>query len=352
MKRVLLSLIAFFSLLSCDSQENLAKEEPKQNSSQYTYTLKLALCMPEDSAEYLAAMHFSELVEKRTKGQMAIEIVQQGTKSAEREIISAVQKGNMDFAIIPTSRLSYIAPDLQLFDLPFFFEDVDAVNRVYDSSAGQILLSKLDIQGLVGLAFWHGGFKNLVTKEPLTNPEDMKSQRFKVFESSLLREQFSRWGAHSLSLAASQTPMAYDKKAIDGEENTLRNVLPRLPDDPHITLTNHGYLTHVMTMSLKSFESIPEKFQSVIENAAADATAFQHEVAAKKNQEALTTVTAKGMTSEASPVLLSWLQQHSAPLLEYYRMRLGTEMVEQILQAKEDWTAPHPDKLLVALDAT
>ncbi|MDD1784103.1 DctP family TRAP transporter solute-binding subunit [Enterovibrio sp. ZSDZ35] len=353
MIRAFVSLIFVLSLLSCDAQERQMTKRNPTAGEPYIYALTMPLCMHDASAEHQAAIRFSELVEKRTKGQMTIEVIRQETKCAEREIIADVQKGIIDFAVIPSARLTYIAPDLQLFDLPFFFEDTDAVNRVYDSAAGKLLLSKLDIQNLVGLAFWHGGFKQLVSSTPITTPSDLGNQRFKVFESSLLREQFSNWGAHSLSIGAGQTKMAYEKGAIDGEENTPRNVLQRLPETPHITLTNHGYLSHVMLMSLKTFDSIPEKFQSVINKAAIEATSYQHQLAEQKNQEALFLLknTATVTVTEASPTFVAWLKEHSSKLLEFYRMRLGTEMVEQVLQAKENWQAPHPDKLLVALDA-
>ncbi|MEZ8027411.1 DctP family TRAP transporter solute-binding subunit [Enterovibrio norvegicus] len=349
MMRYLLAIGLLLSLLGCDS--NTPSTKTILNNTSEDDAMTLALSSPPESAEYLAAKRFVELVDEKTQGEVKIRFVESSSRVSDREMVAAVQKGLLDFTITPTSRLSYIAPDMQLFDLPFLFEDEAAVDRVFDSSAAKLLLSKLDIQGLVGLSLWRGGFKQLMTTSPLEAPEDFQQRRFKIMESPLLREQFKLWGGATVPIAARHTENAFQKEAIDGQEDTIANMAGINVENANVLITNHGYVSFVVAMSLKSHNALSPTNRKAVRAAAKEATAYQYELANQQHAQALDTLKSKATVSNASSTLTRWLKDESDTLLERYRQRLGTAMVEQILQARENWAEPHPEKILVALDA-
>ncbi len=349
MKRYLAAIGFLLSLLGCDSNAPSTKAISSNTAEDNSMTI--ALTSHPESAEYLAAKRFAELVDEKTKGEIKIKFIESNSRISDREMVAAVQKGLLDFTITPTSRLSYIAPDMQLFDLPFLFEDEAAVDRVFDSSAAKLLLSKLDIQGLIGLSMWRGGFKQIMTTSPLDAPEDFQQRRFKIMESPLLRDQFKAWGGATVPIAARHTENAFKKEAIDGQEDTIANMASINVDDANVLMTNHGYLSFVVAMSLKSHNALSPTNRKAVRAAAREATKYQYDLSIQQNAQALDILKAKTTVSNASPALIRWLKEESGLLLERYRLRLGTAMVEQILQARENWAEPHPEKLLVALDA-
>ncbi|MCB1915754.1 MAG: DctP family TRAP transporter solute-binding subunit, partial [Rhodocyclaceae bacterium] len=144
------------------------------------------------------------------------------------------------------------------FDLPFLFEDIDAVDRFQNSEDGEKLKNSMKRRGLVGLAFWHNGMKQLSANKPLIKPEDAKGLKFRVQASDVLVAQFEQLDANPQKMAFSEVYGALQTKTIDGSENPWSNIYGQkfFEVQDGITETNHGVLDYLVVASTEWLDSV------------------------------------------------------------------------------------------------
>ena len=76
--------------------------------------------------------------------------------------------GDVQLAAPSLSKFEKFTKKFRIFDLPFLFEDINAVDRFPELRAdGQKLKDAMKPRGLQGLAFWHNGMKQMSANKPL-----------------------------------------------------------------------------------------------------------------------------------------------------------------------------------------
>ena len=97
------------------------------------------------------------------------------------------------------------AREFELFNLPYLFPDRDAVLKLMDSHLGQGMLKKLESSGVVGLAFWDRGFKQMSTDRPLLTVQDFNGLKMRVQPGSkVVRPQMQALGARPVPISFSE----------------------------------------------------------------------------------------------------------------------------------------------------
>ena len=66
------------------------------------------------------------------------------------------------------------AREFEVFDLPYIFDNYDELHKVTEGPVGKALFKKLERKGIIGLAYWDNGFKDMSANKPLRKPEDMQ----------------------------------------------------------------------------------------------------------------------------------------------------------------------------------
>jgi C4-dicarboxylate-binding protein DctP len=158
------------------------------------------------------------------------------------------------------SKFETFTKKFRLFDLPFIFENIDAVDRYQSSEDGQKLLASMKNKGLLGLAFWHSGMKQMSANKPLVMPEDAKALKFRVQPSDVLVAQFEALGAIPQKMAFSEVYGALQTKVVDGQENTWSNIYGQkfFEVQDGVTETDHGVLDYLVVVSNDWWDGLPE----------------------------------------------------------------------------------------------
>ncbi|MCV5753257.1 TRAP transporter substrate-binding protein DctP, partial [Escherichia coli] len=77
------------------------------------------------------------------------------------KVLEALLNGDVQLAAPSLSKFEKFTKKYRLFDLPFLFDDVAAVDRFQNSEAGEKLKNSMKRRGLQGIAFWHNGMKQM-----------------------------------------------------------------------------------------------------------------------------------------------------------------------------------------------
>lgn len=333
--------------------ENPAPDHQQKKSGSQV-TLSLGHDLPEESTLHAAALMFAKEVKQSSKGQIQVKIHPNQTLGTDRQMLAMAQQGKLDIIIPPTAKLSHIIPELQVFDLPFLFPNAKTAHKALDGKVGSALLAKFEEHNLLGIAFWEGGFKQLTSNKPITNVEDLKTLRFRIMQSNVIRDQFSSWGADSVAIEFSKTYNALKEKIVDGQENPLNSIIGKKFYDvqKYLYLSRHGYLAQAFVASQLTFNQLSKKHQRIIVSSALKTTLWQREEARKKHQDQLKFIQSQSIEVAQLPVdVKQYLQQKSSKVLETHRMKFGTEIIEGILQAVNEDRVFKDDELVIAIDA-
>ncbi len=247
--------------------------------------IKFSHVVAENTPKGQMANKFKALVEERLAGKVEVKVYPSSQLFGDKKVLQAMLLGDVQMAAPSLSKFKTYTKTLQLFDLPFLFKDMAAVDRFQQSEDGQKLLSSLSKKGLVGLGYLHNGMKQLSASKILKVPADAKGLKFRIMGSDVLAAQFQAVGAAPLKKPFSEVFTLLQTKAIDGQENTWSNIYSKkfFEVQPYITESDHGVLDYMVVTSKAFWNSLPDDIRPVIKKSLDEAIALGNKVANEKS---------------------------------------------------------------------
>jgi len=160
-------------------------------------------------------------------------------------------QGDVQLAAPSLSKFEKFTKQFRIFDLPFMFSDINAVEAFQASEAGQGMLDSMQKRGLQGLAYWHNGMKQMSASVPLVSPSDANGLKFRVQSSDVLVAQMEAIGGSPQKMAFSEVYGALQTGVVDGQENTWSNIYGKkfFEVQDGVTETNHGIIDYLVVTS-------------------------------------------------------------------------------------------------------
>ncbi len=116
--------------------------------AQQPIVIKFSHVAAPDTPKGQAANEFKRLAEERTKGRVKVEVYPNSQLFKDAEELDGLQLGSVQMlAPVPGKFGPAGIPEFEVFDLPYMFPDLDALQRIYDGPAGATLLKKLEAKG-------------------------------------------------------------------------------------------------------------------------------------------------------------------------------------------------------------
>jgi C4-dicarboxylate-binding protein DctP len=248
--------------------------------------LKFSHVVAENTPKGQMASKFKELVSERLKGKVEVEIFPNGQLFGDNKVLEALLLGDVQLAAPSLSKFKKYTKKLQIFDLPFLFNDMAAAEKFQQSEAGQSLLKTVEKKGLIGLGYMHNGMKQMSASKPLRVPDDAKGLKFRIMSSDVLAAQFEAVGGTPLKKPFSEVFTLLQTKAIDGQENTWSNIRSKkfYEVQDYITSSDHGLLDYMVVTSAKFWKGLPDDVRTELKKALDEAIAHGNKVAAEKAQ--------------------------------------------------------------------
>ena len=246
--------------------------------------IKFSHVVAENTPKGQMALKFKELVGERLAGKVEVDVFPSSQLFGDNKVLEAMLLGDVQLAAPSLSKLQKYTKKLQIFDLPFLFKDMAAVERFQKGADGQKLLGSLNKKGLVGLGYLHNGMKQLSASNPLKVPADAAGRKFRIMTSDVLQAQFEAIDAVPLKKPFSEVFTLLQTQAIDGQENTWSNIYSKkfFEVQPFITESNHGVLDYLVVTSAEFWMSLDKDLQKELKKALDDAIAYGNGIAAEK----------------------------------------------------------------------
>ncbi len=316
-----LLLLATLALGSCGGSE------PNQ-----TVVIKFPHVTAPATPKGRTAQRFKEMAEARFPGRVTVEVYPSSQLMNDDDSLEALAFGEVQMIAVSLSKFDRLTQAFQVFDLPFLFPDIDAVERFQGSPTGQELLGELTDRGFLGLAFWHNGMKHFTAPIELRKPEDAAGLKFRIMESDVLQAQVQQIGGNPQKMALGEVYQALQTGAIDAQENTWSNIWSSkfYEVQDYVMETNHGYVGYLVAVNPQFWQSLPNDIRAGLEEVLAEVTVWGNAQSETINAEGRQKVAATGRTTIVTLTadeLAAW-RTTMLPVWEMFVDDIGAERIE------------------------
>jgi tripartite ATP-independent transporter DctP family solute receptor len=295
-------------------------------------TFKLALQNPKGHPLEVGASKFAELVAAKTGGKIKVNVFPGGTLGSDAASVSASQGGTIEFVLLNSGILASQVKDFEVYDFPFMFASAKEADAVVDGPLGQKLHAKLADKGLVGLAYFELGFRNMTnSKRPINTVEDVAGLKLRVIPNAINVDWVKALGANPTPLAFPELYAALEQKAVDGQENPLSVILANkfYEVQKNLAITNHQYNPQSLIFSKKVWDALSADEKKAVQDAASEAAKYQRQVNRDKAASDLEALKKAGMqVTELSAAEQNKLRDRLKPVVDKHGAALSATVAE------------------------
>ena len=279
----------------------------------------------------IAASLLQERVNAEMNGTACMEVFPNSTLYNDDQVLEAMLQGDVQLAAPSLSKFEQFTKKFRIFDLPFMFKNIDAVDAFQNSETGQAMKESMTRRGLLGLAFWHNGMKQMSANTPLAVPSDANGLKFRVQNSEVLKAQMSAMGASPQPMAFSEVYGALQTGVVDGQENTWSNIYGQkfFEVQDGITETNHGIIDYLVVTSTEWWDSLDADVRDQLATIINEVTSTRNSESTNVNAEAKAAIIdAGGVVRELTAAQRQEWVDTMAPVWDQFREDVGQENID------------------------
>jgi C4-dicarboxylate-binding protein DctP len=294
--------------------------------------LKFSHVVAEKTPKGQAALKFKEAAERLLPGKVIVEVYPNSQLFGDAKEMEALALGDVQFIATSLSKFGKYTHKTEVFDLPFMFKDMDAVDRFEQSKVGQSILHSMENRNYLGLAYWHNGLAQMSANKPLLMPEDAKGLKFRIQQSDIIQASYETIGANVQKLAFSEVYQALQVGTVNAQENTWSNIYSKkfYEVQKHFTESNDRVIDYMVLVNNKWWTGLPTDIRAGLTKALAEATEANNEIANKLNIEAKKKIEASGVTTihQLTPAQHSAWVKAMHPVWTKFKPIIGAEIVD------------------------
>jgi tripartite ATP-independent transporter DctP family solute receptor len=249
--------------------------------------------------------------------------------------VSALQGGTLEMASMNSGIFASLVKDFEIYVFPFLFANPKEADAVVDGPFGSAVHAKLQDKGIVGLAYYELGFRQLTnSKRPIHKVEDIAGLKLRVIPNPINVDWVSALGANPTPLPFPELYAALEQGAVDGQENPLATIQGAKLNEvqKYLTLTNHQYNPQSVVMSKKFWDSLSADEKKLVQEAALESAKFQREQSRASAASILDALKKAGMqVTELPPAEVAKLREKMKPVVAKHTASVGEATVKSVM---------------------
>jgi C4-dicarboxylate-binding protein DctP len=295
-------------------------------------TLKFSHVVAEKTPKGQAALKFKEAAERLLPGKVKVEVYPNSQLFGDAKEMEALALGDVQFIATSLSKFGKYTKKTEVFDLPFMFKDMDAVDRFEQSKVGQSILHSMENRNYLGLAYWHNGLAQMSANKPLLLPSDAKGLKFRIQQSDIIAASYEGIGANVQKLAFSEVYQALQVGTVNAQENTWSNIYSKkfYEVQKHFTESNDRVIDYMVLVNAKWWNGLPADIRTGLIKALGEATVVNNDIANKLNIEAKKKIQASGVTTihQLTPAQHAAWVKAMHPVWTKFENQIGKDIVD------------------------
>lgn len=291
----------------------------------------------EDHPVGVGVKKMQEILAAKSGGKLKINAFWGGSAGGDLPATQALRAGTQEMVCTSSSPLVGIVKELGVFDLPFLFANEREADAVLDGPAGAYFTKKLEEAGLINLAYWENGFRNLTnSKRPVARVEDFDGVKVRVMQNNIFLDTFRTLGTNAVPMAFGEVFTALETKTIDGQENPFVTIETSKFNEVqrYLSVTRHAYTPFLVLYSKRLWDQLSPQEQAVLREAAMEGQKVQRAANRALNEKSLASLKTKGMqVNEITPAEQRRMFDKVKPVYDKNVPTIGAEAVNVVLDA-------------------
>lgn len=298
--------------------------------------IRLAHVLAESHSWHQAALGFAEQVATETEGRVEVKIFPSGQLGTETEVIEGLQFGSIQAAIIGSGSFQSIEPKIGIIEMPYAWPSREVAFEALDGELGDQLAALLADKGIVNLAWWENGLRNVTNnRKPIETPADLEGLKIRVTPDPVRLAAFQALGAEPAPLAFGELYSALQQGVFDAQENPVSIILSSsfFEVQKYLSLTEHVWGAACLVISKSVWDKISEEDQAVVQAAARKWRDRQREMVGSASAEVIAELKQKGM--QVNEVDKAPFIEASKPIWDAQADTFGPELMSAIEASRQ-----------------
>lgn len=244
---------------------------------------------------------FKEWLERSAQNQFDVQVFPNATLFKQGTEPTAMQRGNLDMALISMQDISKQIPEYSIFTAGYLIRDPDHQQKVFGGEIGEEVFGRvMDKMGIKILQVMYLGTRQLNLRDvrDVKTPADLDGVKLRMPGSDTWQFLGQALGASPTPLAFPEVYLALQTGTIDGQDNPL-------PTDKNakfyevtnqIVLTSHLVDAVFLSMAGETWGKLSEAQQEAVMSAAEAAASFNNENRIRDEAGLLAFFEGEGMT--------------------------------------------------------
>lgn len=283
-RRQVLSLVAALAISTAVGSGAQAQEK---------MVLKAADVHPVGYPTVAAVENLGKKLEAATNGRLSVQMYPSMQLGGEKEFVEQAQVGALALARVSVGVMGPIVPQLNVFNLPYVFRNVDHMHTVIDGEIGDKLLQAITdhpTAGLVGLAWMDAGQRNVYnSQKPIARMEDLQGLKIRTMGNPMFVDMMNAMGGNGVAMGFDQLINGLQTGVVDGAENNY----PTYTTGQHYnyakyySTTEHLMIPEILVFSKRVWDGLSSEDQELLRKLANEAQQEQRQLWMAKEQESL-----------------------------------------------------------------
>ncbi|KIP53396.1 DctP family TRAP transporter solute-binding subunit [Leucobacter komagatae] len=324
--------VSALALTGCSSGGSPAAEGAGEGES---YSWDMTITVSEASAWWAGAEKFAELLDEKSDGRIALNLFANEQLSGGDPAAGVEMLANGDKAFSYNSPIIYsgIDPRFSAITAPFLYADYDEADAAMADGGVEIYEQLTEDMGIKMLGFGESGFRQITnSKHEITEPADIKGLKLRVAGSELFLNIYKELGADPVTMNFAEVFTSLQNGTIDGQENPFDVIYSNglMEVQKYLSVWNYVYDPLILGMNQELFDSLSDTDKQIVEEAAAEANAYQVKLSRDREAEQLAEMKDQMTVTELSPEQLAVFRDAMQPVYDAYADKWTPEVAEAV----------------------
>ncbi|MGN0889198.1 MAG: TRAP transporter substrate-binding protein DctP [Kiritimatiellia bacterium] len=281
-------------------------------------TLSLSVCMAEENPDdfyleikfsnvfqptewnYKASQKLADMITERTEGHISVTYYGQNELDCYGDSVTQAANGSLWMGLEEPSLFADYVGDAAVLIGPMLYSSDDEYNYIMASDVVADVIARLAEENIHILdTHYSFGFRSVVTNRDITKPEDLAGVKLRATSSAMFTKTVECLGAIPTPMSFTECLSAISSGVVEGFEgstSTLAGAGAPYELVKKVALTNHLIATRWLFMPENVYQSIPEKWRTIIDECAVECGKWEQEMCAADEDTQKAMLAEQGVT--------------------------------------------------------
>ena len=249
---------------------------------------------------YKASQKLAEMITERTEGHINVTYYGQNELDCYGDSVTQAVNGSLWMGLEEPSLFADYCGDAALLIGPMLYSSNEEYNYVMDSDIVADVKARLAEENIHILdTHYSFGFRSVVTNRDITKPEDLSGVKLRATSSAMFTKTVECLGAIPSPMSFTECLSAISSGVVEGFEgstSTLAGAGAPYELVKKVALTNHLIATRWLFMPEDLYQSIPEKWRTIIDECALECGLWEQQMCAEDEAVQIENLKAQGVT--------------------------------------------------------